>query len=329
MSPESALDAAGITDPGLRADYLHCRALAQEHGRTYFLATRFLPAARRPAIHALYGFARTADDIVDDFTPGVTVAAKEAGLQALIAQFRSPGIATDPSVRAALDTARRYELSPQLFEDFLTSMQMDLTVTSYETHDDLDRYVWGSAAVIGLMVLPILGTVVPREQAEPYAADLGIAFQLSNFIRDVGEDLRLGRIYLPMESLRRHGVDRAHLERGVVDDAIRALLADEIARTRGIYRRAEPGIAMLAPGARGCVRVAFQLYGDILTAVEEADYQVFGPRIRVSRGRRARIAAQTMASGAADGVRRRLGRSGRPGPAGPDPQRGVRATPSS
>ncbi len=326
MSPQAALDAAGITEPALRADYLHCRELAKEHGRTYFLATRFLPAARRPAIHALYGFARTADDIVDDFTPGVTVEAKEAGLQALTTQFRHPESATEPSVRAALDTARRYGLSPQLFEDFLTSMRMDLTVTSYETHEDLDTYVWGSAAVIGLMVLPILGTVVPRELAEPHAADLGIAFQLSNFIRDVGEDLRLGRIYLPMESLRRFGVDRAQLERGVVDDPVRALLAHEIERTRGIYRRAEPGIAMLAPGARGCVQVAYQLYGDILTAVEEADYQVFGPRIRVSRGRRARIATQTLATGAANGVRRRLRRSD---PTGPDPERGVRATPSS
>ena len=206
MSPDSDLTAAGITDPRLRADYLHCRELAREHGRTYFLATRFLPAERRPAIHALYGFARTADDIVDDVTPGVTVESKRVGLQHLIDEFHDPDGAREPSVRAALDTARRYELSPQLFEDFLTSMQMDLTVTEYDTFEDLHTYVWGSAAVIGLMVLPILGTVVPRDQAAPYAADLGIAFQLSNFIRDVGEDLRLGRIYLPQESLRKFGV---------------------------------------------------------------------------------------------------------------------------
>ncbi len=320
MSPERDLDAAGITGRLSRADYLHCRELAREHGRTYFLATRFLPAARRPAIHALYGFARTADDIVDDFTPGIKLETKQHGLEQLIAQFRSPQTATEPSVRAALDTARRYEISPKLFEDFLMSMQMDLTVTEYETYDDLSNYVWGSAAVIGLMVLPILGTVVPREQAEPYAADLGIAFQLSNFIRDVGEDLRLGRIYLPMESLHRFGVDRAHLELGVVDDPIRRLLAAEIERTRGLYQRAEPGIAMLAPGARGCVRVAFQLYGDILGAVERADYQVFGPRIRVSRGRRARIATRTVTTGAAGGVSRRLRRR--------DPVPDVPATPS-
>ncbi|MET0863398.1 MAG: phytoene/squalene synthase family protein [Nakamurella sp.] len=308
MSADHELDAAGITDDRLRADYRHCRGLAQEHGRSYFLATRFLPAERRPAVHALYGFARTADDIVDDPTPGVTAAAKTQGLQALTAQLHDPSNATDPSVRAALDAANRFQLDPQLFEDFVGSMQMDLTVTSYDTFDDLKTYVHGSAAVIGLMVLPILGTVVPMREAAPYAADLGVAFQLTNFIRDVGEDLRLGRIYLPLESLRMFGIDRAHLEKEVVDEPVRRLLKYEISRTRGIYGRAEPGIAMLAPGARGCVRAAFQLYGDILTAVEDADYQVFGPRIRVSRARRAQIAAGTMSGAATAGVRRRFGR---------------------
>ena len=112
MSPDSDLTAAGITDPRLRADYLHCRELAREHGRTYFLATRFLPAERRPAIHALYGFARTADDIVDDVTPGVTVESKRVGLQHLIDEFHDPDGAREPSVRAALDTARRLVLRP-------------------------------------------------------------------------------------------------------------------------------------------------------------------------------------------------------------------------
>ncbi|MEP6559648.1 MAG: squalene/phytoene synthase family protein, partial [Nakamurella sp.] len=146
------------------------------------------------------------------------------------------------------------------------------------------------------------------QEAAPFAADLGVAFQLTNFIRDVGEDLRLGRIYLPLESLRMFGIDREHLEKGVVDEPVRRLLKREITRARGFYGRAEPGIGMLAPGARGCVRAAFQLYGDILTAVEDADYQVFGPRIRVSRARRAQIAAGTMSDAATSTVRRRLGR---------------------
>lgn len=311
---EAELDAAGITDPRLRQDHRISRDLAREHGRTYFLATRFLPADRRPAVHALYGFARTADDIVDDPSPAATVAMKTQRLQEFSDSLATPDQA-HPTVRAALDTARRYDLDPALFTAFLDSMRMDLTVREYKTHADLDRYVWGSAAVIGLMVTPILGTVGTVEEAAPYAADLGIAFQLSNFIRDVGEDLRLGRLYLPLESLRRFGLDRARLATGIVDDDVRGLLAAEIDRTRAIYRRAEPGIALLAPGARGCVRVAFQLYGDILGAVERADYQVFGPRIRVSRRRRALIAARTIG----DAARSTLRRGGPAAPTTPTP----------
>lgn len=292
---DAELDAAGIADPALRQDYRVSRELAREHGRTYFLATRFLPPGRRSAVHALYGFARTADDIVDDPSPSATIELKTARLQAFSDSMSSPQDA-HPTVRSALHAAQRYDLDPQLFTDFLASMRMDLTVREYATHDDLDTYVWGSAAVIGLMVTPVLGTVTSVEEAAPHAADLGIAFQLSNFIRDVGEDLRLGRIYLPMASLHRFGLDRERLQREVVDDDVRGLLAAEIDRTREIYRRAEPGIAMLAPGARGCVRVAFQLYGDILGAVERADYQVFGPRIRVSRQRRVLIAGRTISA---------------------------------
>ncbi len=291
------LDAAGITDPVLRNDYRVSRALARRHGRTYFLATRFLPPERRPAVHALYGFARTADDIVDDPSPAATPAVKAAGLQAFSNSMQDPASA-HPTVRAALHTADRYQLDPALFTAFLDSMRMDLSVREYATHADLDHYVWGSAAVIGLMVTPVMGTVTRVEDAAPHAADLGVAFQLTNFIRDVGEDLRLGRIYLPMASLAAFGLDRERLQQGVVDDAVRGLLAAEIARTRAVYRRAEPGIAMLAPGARGCVRAAYQLYGDILGAVEQADYQVFGPRIRVSRRRRARIAGRVVTDAA-------------------------------
>jgi phytoene synthase len=299
------LDAAGIPAGQRRSDYRVCRALAAEHGRSYFLATRFLPPGRRPAVHALYGFARRADDVVDDPSPTATVARKTAGLHDLADQCLGVTPATDPTVRAALDVAARYRLEPQLFVDFLASMEMDLTVQEYETDADLARYVHGSAAVIGLMVLPILGTVVPPEEAAPFAADLGVAFQLTNFLRDVGEDLALGRIYLPQTSLRAFGVDRqllaAETGRTAVDPRVRALLASEIERTRAIYRRAEPGIGMLAPGARRCVRAAFRLYGGILDAIEAADHRVFGERVRVSRRRRAAIAAGTLLTGSRAG----------------------------
>ena len=303
------LDAAGIEDPALRADYRHCRELAAEHGRTYFLATRFLPPDARPAVHALYGFTRTADDIVDD--EQADVQSKTEGLlqltdqwrAALVDEARATDPTVDPSVRAAADVARRYAMPSEWFEAFLHSMAMDLTVTGYATEADLDEYVHGSAAVIGLMVTPIIGTVGPRAAAEPAAAELGVAFQLTNFLRDVGEDLRLGRVYLPADVMAAHGVDRELLAaqdgRSPIDPRVRALMVDRIAYTRDRYRTAAPGIDLLAPRGRRCVRVAYQLYGDILGAIEQADYQVFGPRVRVSRRRRASVALRALLSRAA------------------------------
>lgn len=306
---ESELDAAQIRDPQLRRDYAHCRGLAADHGRTYFLATRFLSAGDRPGVHALYGFARTADDIVDDPSPAVDTAERTRKLELFAADMQASDPA-EPSVRAVLDTSRRYDLPPKLFEDFLGSMRMDLHTTTYDTFEDLQTYVYGSAAVIGLMVTPILGTVTPFEQAAPFAADLGVAFQLTNFIRDVGEDARLGRIYLPQDSLAAFGVEPASLSRGVVDNGIRNLLAFEIDRTRSIYRRAEPGIDLLSPRARHCVRTAFDLYGRILDRIEAADYQIFDERIRVSRLTRLRLAATAVGRMSRDRASSRPGSKG-------------------
>jgi phytoene synthase len=174
-------------------------------------------------------------------------------------------------------------------------MRMDLTVTGYRTYADLMGYVWGSAAVIGLQMVPVLEPTVPRAVAEPYAVDLGVAFQLSNFIRDVGEDLRRGRVYLPGEDLDLFGVDRPRLARGVVDGPIRRLLAFEIARTRELYRAAGPGVRLLHPTSRDCIETAIRLYGGILDEVERADYRVLDRRVAVGPARRARVAVPGLA----------------------------------
>lgn len=285
-----ALDAAGITSPGLRASYEVCRRLNAAHGRSYYLATLLLPADKRPYVHALYGFARHTDDIVDDPSRARTVAENGQELARWSDRFRSGrgGVGVLPAV---FDTIARWELPGSHFRAFLASMQMDLTVTEYKTYDDLMTYVYGSAAVVGLQMLPVLGHPgLPSEVVEPYAADLGIAFQLTNFIRDVGEDLRRGRIYLPLEDLEHFGVDRARLERGVVDGAIRRLLAYEIARTREVFRAARPGIRLLAPSSRDCVQTAYAIYAGILDEVERADYRVLDRRVSVGIGRRARLA---------------------------------------
>ncbi len=283
------LDAAGITDPALRAGYRICRALNARHGRSYFLATLLLPAARRPYVHALYGFARYADDLVDEG------AADRGGFPAWCEQFLSEldwGATSDPIGRAVLDTAARWQIPHSYFAEFLDSMRMDLTVTEYASYDDLVHYMWGSAAVIGLEMLPILGRAddsVGWDRLEGYAIDLGYAFQLTNFIRDVGEDLRRGRVYLPRESLDRFGVDRNRLRRGRIDEAIRNLLAWEIERARGLYRRAEPGIELVDPAARDCLRTAVALYRGILDEIERVDYDVFSRRVSIGLAQRAAV----------------------------------------
>ncbi|MEU0795793.1 phytoene/squalene synthase family protein [Amycolatopsis sp. NPDC005961] len=287
------LDAAGITDPRLRQAYRRCREVNARHGRTYFLATRMLSPAQRPAVHALYAFARRLDDLVDEPEPGATPESIAVTLHDVERRFfaeLAAGHSDDPLLTAVLDTVSRYAIPEPHFRAFFASMRMDLTVTGYPTRAALDEYVHGSAEVIGLQVLPVLGTVVARAEAAPRAAALGKAFQLTNFLRDVAEDLGRGRVYLPADELAADGVDRDRLRWCArarrLDPRVRRALAGQVARTRRIYAEARPGIAMLHPASRPCVETAFTLYGGILDRIEAAGFNVFGGRARVPRHRR-------------------------------------------
>ena len=241
----SELDAAGVRDPSLRESYRRCRAINARTGKTFFLATRLLAPRQRPAVHALYGFARRADDILDDFDAARDVDLRAQQLQQLSTQLFNALVekqpcGDDPTLTAVVHTARKYDIGWDLFDDFLASMRMDLTVTDYPDRAALDRYMYGSAEVIGLQLLPILGTVGPREDAAPYAAALGKAFQLTNFIRDVDEDLRRGRVYLPADELAAHGVDRELLgwcqTNRRTDPRVRRALVEQHAIARGSLR---------------------------------------------------------------------------------------------
>jgi 15-cis-phytoene synthase len=254
-----------------------------------------LPPRKRPFVHALYGFARHVDDLVDDMSPHLTTIQRAERLEEWSADFLADlewGSTSDPVSRAVIDTVQRWDLPTSYFADFLEAMRMDLTVTSYATYDDLTRYMWGSAAVIGLQMLPILGRAdagTRWDVLETHAIDLGTAFQLTNFLRDVAEDLRRGRVYLPEESLRRFGVDRDRLARGRVDESIRNLLAWEIERARGLYASAAPGIELVDATSRDCLRTASRLYAEILDEIEQADYDVFSGRVQVGLARRAAV----------------------------------------
>ena len=288
------LHAAGIDDEKLRESYRYCRRLNAQHGRTYFLATRLLAPSQRPAVHALYGFARYADDILDDLQSDAPITERAARLERLAAKFfDGSDDGSEPVLPAVLHTARRYRIPLNLFDDFLTSMRMDLTVTDYPDRAALNRYMRGSAEVIGLQMLPILGTVGPLSEAEPCAEALGQAFQLTNFLRDINEDLERNRVYLPADELAAHGVDRELLmwchENRRTDPKVRRALEEQHAITRGIYAQAHKGIALLAPQSRPCVTAAYTLYSEILDRIEAIDFSVFSQRASVGVGRRIRV----------------------------------------
>lgn len=288
---KSDLDAAGIFDPALRESYELCRQLNAEHGKTYYLATLLLPPAKRPYVHALYGFARYADEIVDDLASTLTDAEKAQQLKdwgnEFLAKFDS-GETDDPVCIAVLDTVRRWNIPREHFEAFLHSMTMDLTVTEYQTYEDLYEYVYGSAAVIGLQMVPILEPT--NQDAYKYATQLGVAFQLANFIRDVGEDLERGRVYLPLAELAQFGVSRADLEARIATPEIKAALKFQIERVRKLEESSRTGIAMLGAPSQPCIETARILYCGIVDAVEEIDYEVFSQRASVSLFRRLKVA---------------------------------------
>ncbi|HUR13208.1 MAG TPA: phytoene/squalene synthase family protein [Mycobacteriales bacterium] len=271
----------------LATSYEACRRLHAQHGRSYYLATRLLPAATRPSVHALYGFARAADEVVDGAST-LTPAQKAGELARLGAAVRDgdPAVPVAPAVH---DTVVRHRIPLETVDAFLSSMLADLTVTRYATYDDLVAYAHGSASVVGVQLTHVFGTVVPVELASPYAVELGLAMQLTNVLRDVGEDLARGRVYLPLEDLDRFGVTVEQLHDGRVDERFRSLMRFEVARTRGLYATAVQGIRLLHPAARPTVEAATRLYAGILGAVERADYRVLDRRVCVSPVRRAAL----------------------------------------
>jgi phytoene synthase len=289
------LDAAGIEGAELRASYEECKRLNSLHGKTYYLATLLLPKAKRPFVHALYGFARYADEIVDDLGSTLTIEEKAELLKnwgdGVLADLAT-GQSRDAIGMALADTVRRFSIPIEYFEAFLHSMTMDLTVSEYQSYDDLMEYVYGSASVIGLQMVPILGPLSP--DAYPLAEKLGTAFQLANFIRDVGEDLDRGRIYLPINELESHGVTYEMLHERIVTPQIRAALKDQIDRVRQLKREADAGIHLLEPSSRPCIEAASELYCGIVDEVEKIDYQIFTQRATTSQWRRAKVAAPAL-----------------------------------
>ena len=289
------LTAAGIMDADLRASYLECKRLNSLHGKTYYLATLLLPPEKRPFVHALYGFARYADEIVDDLASILTEEEKANSLKkwgdGVLADIRS-GKSKDHVGSALVDTVKRFNIPIAHIEAFLNSMKMDLTITEYHSYEDLCEYVYGSAAVIGLQMVAVLGTNSDTDikEANIAAEKLGIAFQLANFIRDVGEDLDRGRIYLPITELQAHGVTREMLENRIVTLQIKSALKEQIRRVRILKEESATGIKLLSADSRSCIEAASELYCGIVDEVEKIDYEIFTKRAKTSTLRRVKVA---------------------------------------
>ena len=273
--------------PELRRSYRLCARIARSYGKTYSTAAMLLPSDARRHVHAVYAFCRLADDIVDE-RADQPVAARVTALAAFGDRFRADlcaGHSADPVFAAVVATVRETGIDPGCFDRFLHSMAMDFTTASYPTWPDLCDYMDGSAAVIGEMMLPVLR---PTDGAALRPArDLGIAFQLTNFLRDVGEDLDRGRVYLPTEDLERFGADPWNR---TVTPQWRDLMRFEIARTRRIYATADAGLAFLPSRSARCVATARLLYSRILDRIEAADYDVFTRRARVPAVQKSAVA---------------------------------------
>jgi phytoene synthase len=273
----------------LDESYARCRELNKRYGTTYYWSTKVLPRVKQHHVWALYAFCRYADDIVDDMGPA-PVEERAKALADFGDRFFADvarGASDDPVLKAVVHTVKAFDIDLDCFRRFLRSMTMDLTVPTYDTWDDLRGYMDGSAAVIGEMMLPILEPLQP--EAKQHARDLGDAFQLTNFLRDIDEDLDRGRQYVPQEDLRRFDVDLT--ERRVTPQFVE-LMQFEIARCRELYVSADLGLSMLPPQSARCIGAARVLYGRILEKIEAQGYDVFSKRARVSTAEKATMVAK-------------------------------------
>jgi phytoene synthase len=272
------VDLEPLGDAELDACYRTCRDIVKFHSKTFYLSSLFLSPEKKRAVWAVYAFCRTADEIIDRIAPArERLEAIDAWERQLTAAYH--GLTTDPIFSAFADSAQRFGIPIQPGLDLLRGARMDVTIHRYETYEELREYCYLVASTVGLLVMPILGTLSP--EATGYGVALGRAMQMTNILRDVGEDARMDRIYLPAEDLRRFGCTESGILEEVLDERFVALMTFEIDRVRAMYLEAEPGIAMLAPESRYTVRLALSLYRRILDRIEANEYDVFRRRAYV------------------------------------------------
>jgi phytoene synthase len=267
--------------PDLAQAYHRCAEVTSRHSRTFYLASGLLPPAKRMAVRALYAFCRISDEIVDSAEGD-----QRAKLDAWRRQVLAPAPSSDAIVRAWADTRLRYHI-PQLYvEQLLDGVAIDLAPTRYETFADLAEYCYGVACTVGLMAMHIVGFT--SMEAMPYAIKLGVALQLTNILRDVAEDCRAGRVYLPREDLDAFAVSENDIAAGRLNERWRALMNFQITRARQFYAQSWPGVAMLHADGRFAIAAASSLYEAILDDILAHRCDVFHRRAHLSALSKAR-----------------------------------------
>jgi phytoene synthase len=265
--------------------YQACTEIIRKHSKSFYFSARLLPTAKRHGIMALYAFCRTSDDLVDaaDTLPD-RESARDSARAALDRWALQAGnsCASDshPVAAAWADTRLRFGVPPHLAEELLSGIRMDLTIDRYETWDDLWVYCYRVASTVGLMSMYVTGAETIR--AVPYAVQLGVALQLTNILRDIGEDARASRVYLPAEDMARFGYTDEMLFAGVINRDFRRLVEFQIERAHALYDAAMPGIALLPRDSRMAVAAAATVYRGILDKIRAARYDVFSRRAHLS-----------------------------------------------
>ncbi len=263
--------------PGMiQSAYLHCANLTKQHSKTFSMAAQILEPNIRGAIHALYAYCRTSDDIVDRST-GNTLVKLNAWKQKSLNLNTTEN---DPVILAWADTCHRFHIPRRYAEQLIEGVERDLVQSRYETFEELAVYCYGVASTVGLMYMHIVG--YESDAAIPYAVKLGVALQMTNILRDIGEDWANGRLYLPQVELAQFQISEEQLAQGLVNRNWRNFMRFQIDRTRQIYAEAWPGIAMLSPHGRLAVAAAATFYRGILDDIEKHDYDVFSRRAHLS-----------------------------------------------
>jgi phytoene synthase len=280
-----------ISEEALKPAYSHCRAITRFHAKTFYLATRFLPNEKQRSIFAIYGLCRYLDDMVDetmDLAQNQKVALNKVDY--LLEEFRQElhtiyagykNNSTNPILTAFADTLKKYHIPIELPLELMDGVRSDLVKNRIQNFEELYQYSYKVASVVGLMTSRVFG--YSDEKALEYAIDLGIAMQLTNILRDVGEDLNRKRIYLPQDEMKMFGVSERDLFTGQLNGNFKKLMKFQIARARNYYKRCDTGIKMLSRDSRLPVYLARYNYGRILDKIEKNDFNVFGQRAYLNK----------------------------------------------